>query len=128
MDFETSYSQLTVDGDNAYPECECCGECCRVTVLALAADEVEAMHRYVREHGIIAKDQDGACCPFKRSDNRCGIWEARPQPCRLHNCRVPRFEVLRQNPQIVVRENLALVDLHEEFVAGNTGQWIVPQE
>ena len=93
-------------------------------MLALTAEEIRAMHAYAHEHGIIPTDQGGARCPFLQANNRCSIWEARPQPCRLHNCHIPRFEVLRQNPHIRVHENLLLVSLHEEFVAGNTGQWV----
>ena len=118
---------LIFDGDNASPGCECCGRCCRLNVLALTADEVRAMRRPIREHDVKPEDKGGECCPFLRADSRCDIWDARPQPCRLYSCRVPRVEVLRQNPRIVIPEDLLLVDLHEEFVAGNVGQWVVPR-
>ena len=48
------------------------------------------------------------------------IWEARPQVCRLFNCHVPRIEILKQNPSIVVRGH-SLLDLTEEFVRGRSG-------
>ena len=123
---QTAYETLVFDGGNSYPDCECCGHCCRLNVLALTAEEVRRMHAYAHEHGVRPTDQNGERCPFAKADNRCSIWEARPQPCQLHHCRVPRTEVLRQNPDIKVPEDLMLVNLHEEFVAGHTGQWVKP--
>lgn len=125
---EATYDTLTFSGDNSFPDCECCGKCCHLSALALTAEEVQAMHDYAREHGVQPRDRQNTCCPFAQADGRCGIWEARPQPCRLYHCRVPRTEVLRQNPSIEVpEEQLMLVNLHEEFVAGNLGQWKKPQ-
>ncbi len=48
------------------------------------------------------------------------IWEARPQICRLHNCHVPRIEVLRLNPSIVVDDDMPLIDLHDAFILGDS--------
>lgn len=113
------FEELTFDGDNSYPDCKQCGTCCEITVLAMLPEELDKMHSYITENNIKPNTEDKGKCCFVQADGRCGIWEARPQVCKLFNCHVPRFEVLRQNPNITVPENLILVDLHKEFSAEN---------
>lgn len=74
------------------------------------------MHGFVRENGITPKDQRSERCCFQNDDRTCMIWDARPQICRLHNCHVPRIEILRRNPDIHVPDDIPLRNLHEEFV------------
>lgn len=112
---------LRFDGDNSYPDCACCGQCCHLNVLAITPDEPDAMHRCIDEKGVVARDRKGEACPLQSPEGGCMIWEARPQVCRLFNCHVPRIEILRQNPDIVVPDDIPLLDLNEEFVRGRSG-------
>ena len=98
---------LRFDGDNSYPDCTCCGQCCGLNVLAITPEELDAMHECIERKHVR---------PIDRM-----IWEARPQVCRLFNCHVPRIEILKQNPSIVVPEDIPLLDLTEEFVHGRSG-------
>lgn len=110
---------LHFEGENSYPECERCGACCRVNVLAMTHEEVARVRDYIVEHRIrpIDRGKQG-CCLQRASGDGCMVWEARPQVCRLHNCHVSRIEILRRNPSIHVPENIPLVDLHECFING----------
>lgn len=110
---------LHFDGDNSYPECRCCGDCCRVNVLAMTHEEVARIRAYIAEHGIVPIDRNKERCCLEAPDGRCMVWEARAQVCRLHNCHVPRFEILLRNPSITVPSDLPLVDLHECFINGD---------
>lgn len=110
---------LHFEGENSYPECERCGACCRVNVLAMTHEEVARVRDYITRHGIrpIDRGKQG-CCLQRASGDGCMVWEARPQVCRLHNCHVSRIEILRRNPSIHVPEDIPLVDLHECFING----------
>lgn len=110
---------LHFDGDNSFPECRCCGDCCRVNVLAMTHEEVARIRAYIAEHGIVPIDRNKERCCLEAPDGRCMVWEARAQVCRLHNCHVPRFEILLRNPSITVPSDLPLVDMHECFINGN---------
>ena len=112
---------LRFDGDNSFPDCACCGTCCELNVLAISKAERDAMHACIEREGVQPIDRGRRCCPLRSDEGTCMVWEARPQVCRLHHCQVPRREVLRQNPAIVVPERLALLDLHAEFIEGVNG-------
>ena len=110
---------LHFDGDNSFPECRCCGNCCRVNVLAMTHEEVERIRAYMAAHHVVPIDRNTERCCLEAPDGRCMVWEARAQVCRLHNCHVPRFEILLRNPSITVPSDLPLVDLHECFINGD---------
>ena len=110
---------LHFDGDNSFPECRCCGNCCRVNVLAMTHEEVERIRAYMAAHRVVPIDRNKERCCLEAPDGRCMVWEARAQVCRLHNCHVPRFEILLRNPSITVPSDLPLVDMHECFINGN---------
>lgn len=112
---------LTFDGDNSFPDCACCGHCCELNLLAVTPQELDAMHACIQRKGVQPIDHGRQCCPLRTHEGTCLVWEARPQVCRLHNCHVPRHEVLRQNPAITVPDDIPLVDLHAEFVEGTSG-------
>ena len=90
-------------------------------MLAISKAERDAMHACIEHKGVRPIDRNRRCCPLRSDEGTCMVWEARPQVCRLHHCQVPRREVLRQNPAIVVPERLALLDLHAEFIEGVNG-------
>lgn len=110
---------LHFDGDNSFPDCRCCGNCCRVNVLAMTHEEVERIRVYMAAHHVVPIDRNKERCCLEAPDGRCMVWEVRAQVCRLHNCHVPRFEILLRNPSITVPSDLPLVDMHECFINGN---------
>lgn len=107
---------MRFDGDNTYPDCERCGRCCELNALCMTADDYRAIQRAIEECGISPINYGKERCCFQRADRTCMIWDVRPQVCRLHNCTIPRREVLALDSSIVVDEDLWLVDLHENFV------------
>lgn len=105
--------------DNGYIQCKACGHCCEINIICVSPEEVATIREYIARHGIEPVDHDKERCPFVQDGGRCGIYEVRPQICRLHNCRVPRTEVLRRNPSIVVDDDKPLIDLHDTFILGD---------
>ncbi|MDO4183209.1 MAG: YkgJ family cysteine cluster protein [Coriobacteriia bacterium] len=113
--------KLRFDGDNSYPDCEGCGKCCEyMCVMAVTREELQTMRDYVRDHDIHPIDYNRTCCCFRGPDNLCMIWEARPQVCRLHHCKVPRKTILEQNPSIQVPEDMPLIDVYDTFFYGDS--------
>ncbi|MDO4291090.1 MAG: YkgJ family cysteine cluster protein [Eggerthellaceae bacterium] len=110
---------LRFDGDNSFPDCEQCGRCCHINVIAVSPEEVARMRAYASEHGIEPIDYGKDRCCFSGADYRCRVWEARPQICRLFNCRVTRKEILRRNPSIVIDDDKPLIDIHDTFILGD---------
>lgn len=110
---------LHFDGENSFPECSGCGHCCHLNVIAVSPEEVARMRWYAAANGVEPIDRGKTCCCFLGEDGHCMIWEARPQICRLYNCHVPRREVLRQNPSIVVDDDKPLIDIHDAFILGD---------
>lgn len=110
---------LHFEGENSYPECERCGSCCQVNVLAMTHEEVARIRAYIAEHDIhpIDRSKQG-CCLESPDGSGCMVWPVRAQVCRLHNCHVSRIEILRRNSSIHVPEDIPLVDLHECFING----------
>lgn len=110
---------LRFEGDNSFPDCACCGRCCDLNVICASAEEVVRMRAYIAEHDVVPIDKNAESCCLKGEDGRCMIWEERPQICRLHNCHVPRSEILRINPSIIVDDDIPLIDLHDAFILGD---------
>ncbi len=112
---------LHFDGDNSYPDCKCCGKCCeRVSILCVSTEEIKTIRAYMAKHNIVPTDYSKQHCCFMRKDRRCDIWEVRPQTCRLYNCHIPRKDILRLNPDIVVDDSKPLIDMHDAFLKGDT--------
>lgn len=110
---------LHFDGDNSFPECSGCGHCCHLNVIAVSPEEVARMRWYAATHDVTPVDYGKTCCCFLGEDGHCMIWEARPQICRLYNCQVPRRDILRLNPDIVVDDDKPLIDIHDAFILGD---------
>ncbi|MDR2671779.1 MAG: YkgJ family cysteine cluster protein [Coriobacteriales bacterium] len=100
---------------NYYPECQCCGECCRLSVLCASTGEVERILRYLEANRLVVNDRGPDRCPFLDDDNRCQVYPVRTQTCRLYNCQKPRKQLLRENPDIII-DDKPLVDLRQTFV------------
>ena len=58
---------LRFDGDNSYPDCTCCGQCCGLNVLAITPEELDAMHECIERKHVHPIDRKGAarCSPLK---------------------------------------------------------------
>lgn len=107
--------------DNAYPDCRMCGNCCaRMSVLAVTEEEYHRMVAAAEQVEPIDRGETG--CPLLADDGRCLIWHARPQVCRLHHCRVPRTQVLEDNPHVKVPAKLHLICLRETFLPHTEGR------
>lgn len=91
-----------------------------MSVLAVTEDEYFAMKVAAEAEGVHPIDRGEVGCPLLAEDGSCMIWEARPQVCRLHHCRVPRYQILQDNPEIEVEEDLHLICLRETFVPNVT--------
>lgn len=65
--------------------CErCAAVCCRLTVLLMPEDRIDARLVAVDERGTqsMAKDEDGWCIALNRDTMGCGIYAQRPSICR----------------------------------------------
>ena len=82
----------------------------------MTAGDYRRIERAIAERNLEPIDYGKERCCFNLPDRTCMIWADRPQVCRLHNCHVPRREILEMNPSIIVDEDFWLVDMHENFV------------
>lgn len=117
--FSDKETPVVFDGDNSYPGCEQCGRCCHLNVIAVLPEEVARVRAYMREHDVVPRDRRREACCLQGEDGRCMVWEARPQICRLHHCRVPRWRVVELNPQLRIPADPPLIDLHACFIDGD---------
>lgn len=117
-----SVSIVHFDGDNSFPECEQCGRCCSLNVIAMTREEVLRIHSYMLENDVVPIDRGGKSCCLQSPDGSCMIWPARSQTCKLHHCKVARMDLLAKNPEIEVHPDseLYLVDMHAHFVCGDS--------
>ena len=67
---------LRFDGDNSYPDCTCCGQCCGLNVLAITPEELDAMHECIERKHVRPIDRKGERCPLQSPEGGCMIWEA----------------------------------------------------
>lgn len=109
---------VVFDGDNSYPDCQCCGFCCELAVLAVTDEEISAICDYLEETGIEPIDYGFERCVFQLPEKRCAIWPVRTQTCKLHNCHVPREKLVEMNPDLVIPEK-KLICIREAFINGN---------
>ena len=119
---------------NLYKECEECGGCCELTVLAVTDEEIESIRRYMDEAEFTPRDQGPGICPFRLQDKRCGIYPVRPITCRLHNCSIPRHILDAEHPEVDIPDEVQLVDTRMTFIHGKTvdprmmsEEWIIGQ-
>ena len=121
---------------NLYAECEACGDCCSLTVLAMTPQEVEKVLDYAKAHDVEAQDNGPGACPFRAKDMRCKVYPVRPRTCRMHNCKVTRRELSKQHPELEASDDArvgeALYDTRLAFIDGElvdprtmSVEWIV---
>lgn len=101
---------------NTYKECAECGECCTLTVIAMTHDEAKRIQDYMRENGVVAKDQGPEVCPLRGEDMRCMVYPARARTCRLHHCRIPRSVLEKEHPEFAAPDDLPMVDMRQAFI------------
>lgn len=104
---------------NTYKECAECGDCCKLTVLAMSHDEVAHIQAYIEENDIAPVDQGPGICPFRGDDMRCRIYPVRAKTCRLHSCQATRNAIAEAHPELDIPDDLPLVDLRRAFIHGD---------
>lgn len=75
--------------------CDCCGACCRTFPILVSIGDARREPRIVEEAMELPEWQQNeewnfklhplpflSGCPFLQPDNRCGVYETRPSPCR----------------------------------------------
>lgn len=67
-------------------KCGSCSACCYVLSVREGATEVDVEKQEVAEHGF--KKPRYTTCPHQKqqSNNCCGIYETRPEPCKTYSC------------------------------------------
>ena len=105
---------------NLYKGCEECGDCCRLTVLAVTEDEISRIKVHMSENSIEAVDRGPGRCPFQQDDYRCSIYSVRPRTCRLHSCLAARSELKDMNPELDIPEDPVIIDMRMTFIHGQT--------
>ena len=108
------------NGFNAYEECQICGQCCNIIVVAMTLDEAHRIADYMAENAIAPRDNGLFICPLLGEDNRCMVYPARSMTCRLHSCSLTRDQIMKRCPEIRVDEDdLVLIDMRRAFKHGD---------
>lgn len=67
--------------------CESCTACCRSIAIQLTDSEApQYAHERTEADGLVLKKQANGDCHYL-IDNKCSIYEQRPQACRVYDCR-----------------------------------------
>ncbi|MCL2317625.1 MAG: YkgJ family cysteine cluster protein [Methanomassiliicoccaceae archaeon] len=92
-DLDRAY-EICMSYRDSFP-CEMCGKCCRQPNIVIRPEEIDPisvaagipLHVFITKY--IIKTKDGRMlfsktdpCAFLEKDNRCRIWEDRPEICR----------------------------------------------
>lgn len=104
---------------NSYEGCRQCGECCRIRIVAVKPEEAERIRNYIRDNGIVPRDNGPECCPLLDADMRCMVWPVRSQTCRLHSCQKTRREILAEHPEIEREPDRPWLDMRAAWLEGD---------
>lgn len=104
------------DRYNMHKACAECGDCCMLTVIAMMHDEVIRIQDYMREHGIVARDQGPGICPLRDDNMRCTVYPVRAKTCRLHHCKIPRHVIAATHPELDIPDDVPLIDMRRAFI------------
>lgn len=107
--------------------CSMCGECCS-DIIPLTADEVLRLRRFVRENQYVANTKVklgmsvlyDMTCPFLNSENKCDVYDIRPDVCKLFRCwnnATESFEAFMKQPLEVRQGFLRWKDKNPEVVS-----------
>lgn len=112
---EDNIYNFTKDG-----KCSGCGNCCS-NLLPMSQKEVDAIHRYIKKHGIkeckhllpVAKPALDMTCPFRDNDKKiCTIYEVRPEICKQFIC---DSEKRAKHNRKLLGQTRNIVDVRSEF-------------
>lgn len=101
-------------------KCSGCGNCCS-NLLPMSQKEVDAIHRYIKKHGIkeckhllpVAKPAFDMTCPFRDNDKKiCTIYEVRPEICKQFIC---DSEQRAKHNRKLLGQTRNVVDVRSEF-------------
>ncbi|MEA3283178.1 MAG: YkgJ family cysteine cluster protein [Euryarchaeota archaeon] len=98
--------------DDVQIDCEerkhlCKAACCKMSFALSRQDIKEGIVKWDLGHPyMIAKEEDGYCTHFEKTERGCGIWKNRPVPCRAYDCRNDKriwidFEKRIVNPELL---------------------------
>lgn len=72
--------------------CSGCGKCC-TNILAVSEKEIQVIKAYIKKHNIkpinycnVLSNEYINICPFLNSENKCNIYEVRPEICKRFLC------------------------------------------
>ena len=70
--------------------CSGCGNCC-ANVLMLTSQEINIIKKYIKKHNIQAVNRNTIfnfvnICPFLNQENKCNIYDVRPEICKKFSC------------------------------------------
>lgn len=114
---EDNLYNYTKDG-----KCPGCGNCCS-NLLPMSQKEVNAIHRYIKKHGIkeckhllpVATPALDMTCPFLDTDKKsekCRIYPVRPEICKQFIC--DNEQRAKHNRKLIGRTR-TVVDVRKEF-------------
>lgn len=112
---EDNIYNYTKDG-----KCSGCGNCCS-NLLPMSRKEVDAIHRYIKKHGIkecrhlfpVATPVIDMTCPFRDNDRGiCTVYEVRPEICRQFIC---DSEKRAKHNRKLLGQTRSVVDVRSEF-------------
>lgn len=76
-------------------ECSNCGECC-IDFLPVSSKDIKRVKEYLKDHKVERHNKPNCfivynfVCPFRNNkENKCDIYEARPEICRVFKCDIP---------------------------------------
>lgn len=111
-------------------KCIGCGQCCS-NYLPISSREKKEIRRYIEKHGIkenkakanfLAKQPEiDMTCPFldnSKPNDKCEIYEVRPQICRIFQCNIPPSKV-KVNKELFHKKYMP-VDMRAEFFGGES--------
>lgn len=117
--FSTSTEQEDPRNYNSFIDCERCGSCCNIRIIAVTHEEAERIAHYIEENDIHPRDNGPETCPLLNEDNTCMVWPVRSQTCRLHNCHKTRLQILAEHPEIQREDDRPWIDLRAAFLHGD---------
>lgn len=108
-------------------KCACCGECCS-DILPLTKSEISKLRNFVRRTNFKATTHICApsmatydmTCPFLTKENKCAVYDIRPQVCRLFKCwdyAVGSLEAFESQPKDVQAAFWSLYNQHPVVVS-----------
>lgn len=115
---ENGITDFTKDG-----RCSGCGECCS-DFLPVSKEEVNRIHRYIKEHGVKAYHKNvlvqgfDITCPFRNDKTKtCMIYSVRPAICKEFQCNYPATRIAYNKS--FFNQHYDIVSMREEFFGDN---------